>query len=189
MGLPSRSTLAQLLPQGCCTGLCKEMLAWEIHPAHHLLVTVIHTLSAPSPFFSWGGARGSASAAKGDLLLHTWGIWGAHHGNAGLHKRLQPRSGRGMGLALGKGSPKPVASTVLPKLPSLQPYEAGAVPADPRNGGLEGGSGPLGGLAGPPKAVGRAPAPKHPSPAPPGTTAGPQWPSVAKHRHHFTLPE
>lgn len=56
-----------------------------------------------------------------------------------------------MGLALGKGSPKPAASTVLPKLPSLQPYEAGAVPADPRNAGLEGGSGSLGGLAGTPK--------------------------------------
>jgi len=78
MGLPSRSALAQLLSQGCCTGLCKEMLAGKSRPAQDLSVTSARALSALSPCFGWG-SPGEVQGAR-----HAWSVWGALCGTVAL---------------------------------------------------------------------------------------------------------
>lgn len=60
------------------------------------------------------------------------------------------------------------------------------MPADPQKCWPGGVSGPLRRAGRTPRAAGSGPAPKHPSPAAPGTTAEPQRPLGAKHRHRFT---
>lgn len=54
-----------------------------------------------------------------------------------------PTAAEERGLALGKGSPKPAASTVMSKFPSSEPYGAEAVEQISRNAGLEGKSSSL----------------------------------------------